>query len=286
MTVDPGQAGQDRKDLAEALKALRIASGLSGERLAVRCGISQSKVSRIETGRTLPTVVDVQLMLKALGVDDETADDLVSLARRANTEYEDVRSWARKGLHTVQQELTSLEAKATRLRYFLPAIPTGLLQTPEYMRVAMSPAVDLVKVDVSRAIALKLRRQAILHDDSKRFEFLLTESALRWRLAPPGVMALQLDRIASLSRLPNVWIGVLPLSRTIPEMPFHTFTVYDRTLLTIEVFSGRIVLRDPKDIDYYGALFDFFQRHAESGPAARRLLEGWADEFRTEAGGE
>lgn len=248
--------------------------------------MSQSKVSRIETGRTLPTAMDVQLMLNALGIDDETAEDLVGLAQRANTEYEDVRTWARRGLHTVQQELNSLETKATRLRYFLPGIPTGLLQTSEYMRVAMSPSVDPVKVDDSRTIALKTRRQAVLHDAPKRFEFLLTESALRWRLAPPGVMALQLDRIASLSRLPSVWIGVLPLSRTIPEIPFHTFTIYDRDLLTIEVFSGRIALRDPKDIDYYNALFNFFQQHAESGASARRLLQGWADEFRAEAGGE
>ncbi|MFJ9949115.1 helix-turn-helix domain-containing protein [Kitasatospora sp. NPDC091207] len=56
MTHDPGRAGEQRRDLAAALKDLRRASGLSGERLAVRCGMSQSKISRVENGKALPSV--------------------------------------------------------------------------------------------------------------------------------------------------------------------------------------------------------------------------------------
>jgi len=42
--------------------------GLGGERLAARCGLSQSKISRIERGETLPSVLDVQRILSALDV--------------------------------------------------------------------------------------------------------------------------------------------------------------------------------------------------------------------------
>jgi hypothetical protein len=35
--------------------------------------------------------------------------------------------------------------------------------------------------DVSRAVAARMERQAIIYDQGKRFEFLLTETALRWR---------------------------------------------------------------------------------------------------------
>ncbi len=82
MNLDPTRAGQDRQDLASALHDLRKASGLSGERLARRCGMSQSKVSRIETGRLLPSVVDVEQMLTALGVDRATQNELLALAPR------------------------------------------------------------------------------------------------------------------------------------------------------------------------------------------------------------
>ncbi|MFJ7909683.1 helix-turn-helix domain-containing protein [Kitasatospora sp. NPDC096204] len=281
MTLDPGKAGEQRRDLAAALKDLRRASGLSGERLAVRCGMSQSKISRIETGKTLATVVDVQQIVTALGIDDALAEELLDLASMANAEYEDVRASVRRGLHVRQRELAALESSARHIRYFLPAMPSGLLQTPEYMRTAMSPPIDPAEGIVSRTIALKLERQAVLYDESKRFDFLLTESAARWKLCAPAVMAVQLDRIASVSRLPNVNIGIIPLSAQVADVPFHTFTVYEEKLVTIELFTGRLVLRDPKDVDHYRRLFDFFHGESQTGGNARVLLERWSEDFRS-----
>ncbi|MFD9689063.1 helix-turn-helix domain-containing protein [Kitasatospora sp. NPDC059088] len=280
MTLDPGRAGEQRRDLAAALKDLRRASGLSGERLAVRCGMSQSKISRIETGRALPTVVDVHQIVNALGLDEDLARELLALASVANAEYEDVRASVRRGLHFRQRELATLESNSEHIRYFLPAIPSGLLQTPEYMRAAMSPPVDPVDGDVTQAVALKIERQAVLYDESKQFDFLLTESAVRWKLCPPSVMAVQLDRLASISRLPNVNIGIVPLSAQIADAPFHIFTVYDSSLVTVELFTGRVVLRDPKDIDHYQRLFDFFLANSQVGAGARALLDEWSEEFR------
>ena len=210
MRIDPEQAGYDRQSLASALRDLRRASGLSGERLARRCHMSQSKVSRIENGRLLPSVVDVGRILRALGVDQATSGELLSLAHAANSEYQDIRASVRRGLHHRQRELAALEADTREMRQFLPTLITGLLQTPEYMRAAMDTPVEPAAGDTTTSIALKLERQAILHDKSKHFEFLLTESALRWQLCEPSVMAVQLDRLVSLSRLPNVRIGVLP----------------------------------------------------------------------------
>jgi transcriptional regulator with XRE-family HTH domain len=281
VTLDPTHAGRDRQDLASALHGLRKASGLSGDRLARRCGISQSKVSRIETGRLLPSVVDVEQMLTALEVDDETRRGLVALARVANAEYQDVRASVRRGLHHRQRELSALEANATLMRHFLPTLVTGLLQIPEYMRAAMSTPVEPAAGDVGKAIVLKLERQAILYDKTKTFEFLLTESAIRWQLCEPSIMAVQIDRLVSLSQQSNIRIGVLPLSTQVHHGAFHTFVIYDRHLVTIELFTGRLVLRDPKDIDYYCALFDFFVAHALWADGARRVLQALADSFRT-----
>src|SRR5579859_7345764 len=113
-------------------------AGLSGERLARRCHMSQSKVSRIETGRLLPSVVDVERILRALDVDQATSAELLALAHVANAEYQDIRATVRRGLQHRQRELAALEADAKQMRHFLPALPTGLLQIPEYMRVGRS----------------------------------------------------------------------------------------------------------------------------------------------------
>jgi hypothetical protein len=93
--------------------------------------MSQSKVSRIETGHLLPSVVDVDRMLQALDVDQATRAELLTLARVANAQYQDVRASVRRGLHHRQRDLAALEKQATQMRHFLPALITGLLQGPE-----------------------------------------------------------------------------------------------------------------------------------------------------------
>jgi hypothetical protein len=149
------------------------------------------------------------------------------------------------------------------------------------MRAAINTPVEPAAGDVSKALALKLERQAILHDTSKTFHFLLTESAMRWQLCPLSVMSVQLDHLISVSRLPNVHIGVLPLSMPVADGPYHTFVVYDRRLVTIELFTGRLVLRDPRDIEHYGALFTFFSHSALWSDEARSVLGEQANVFRS-----
>lgn len=99
MTLDPIRAEQDRQSLASALRDLRVATGLSGDRLARRCGMSQSKVSRIETGRLLPSLVDVEQLLNALNVEPAMRCELLRLIRLANVEYRDARGLPRRGIH-------------------------------------------------------------------------------------------------------------------------------------------------------------------------------------------
>ncbi|GAA0620140.1 helix-turn-helix transcriptional regulator [Kutzneria viridogrisea] len=279
MTLDPSQTGQDRHALSSALKGLRKASGLSGARLAIRCGMSQSKISRIENGRLRASIMDVQLILEALKVDTETADHVLELARVASAEYQSVRASVRRGLQHRQAELATLESEARHIRHFLPSLVTGLLQTHDYMQAAMNPPVNPVEGDTSKAIERKLRRQSVLHNNEKRFDFLLTESAIRWRLSSPSVLRLQVDHLIAVSKLPSVRLSVLPLSAHVPDGAFHTFVLYDKKLVTAELFSGRLVLRDLKDVNYYSDVFDFFFGLAEHGDSARGFLRSISDGF-------
>jgi transcriptional regulator with XRE-family HTH domain len=274
--LEPEQLGQHRNDLAHALKSMRKQAGLTGDRLAARCSMSQSKVSKIETGKILPSVLDVELILRALDAPADLVDDVVALARLANTEFQDVRSLLRKGLDRRQHELAGLETAATELRYFLPAMITSLISTPEYIRASLAH----LPGDPAKAITKKLDRQAVLYDQSRTFTFILTESAARWGLCPPHVMALQLDRLVSLSWLSNVGIGVLPAGSHIPRGPLNTFTVYDDRIVTAETFGGVIIMRDPRDVAFHRRLFDLFTSHAEFGDDARARLEKWARECR------
>lgn len=126
---EPEELGQRKDELAVALRNSRRTAGLTGERLAARCGISQSKISKIETGKVLPSAADVERILSALGVDGERQAALVAMARMANTEFQSVRASLQRGLHQKQRELAALEADTHHIRFFLPLMITGLLQT-------------------------------------------------------------------------------------------------------------------------------------------------------------
>jgi transcriptional regulator with XRE-family HTH domain len=273
---EPEELGQRKDELASALRDARRAAGLTGERLAARCGISQSKISKIETGKVLATITDVERILNALGTSQDRTAELMALARLANTEFQSVRASLKRGLHQKQRELAALEADTLHIRFFLPLMITGLLQTPEYARASMANFPG----DHPQAIAKRLDRQAALYNPAKRFTFILTEAAVRWQLCEPQVMAVQMGRLASLSELPNIRLGVIPLDSYVPDGPLNTFTVYDDRIATAETFGGVIMMRDPRDITYHLELFTFFERYAATGDKVRALLESYAQRFR------
>ncbi|MFJ7325822.1 helix-turn-helix domain-containing protein [Streptomyces cyaneofuscatus] len=277
MTFQPDQLGRSKAALATSLRELRKRVGLSQVRLAQRCNMSQTKLSNIETGRGGPSLVDVELILRALNASSAEVAEVMSLARLAHTEWQGKRASRRRGLEKRQAELAGLESEARVLRYFLPAMVTGLLSTPEYVKASLSGSPG----DKSMTIARKLERQAVLYDTTKTFIFLLTEQAVRWPVLHRPGMALQVDHLVSLSRLPNVCIGLLPLGSPISRGPMKTFTVYDQRLATVETFTGRIVFQDPRDTAEHVRLFETYRSHALVGEDARRLLMEWATAFRS-----
>ncbi|MGQ0716972.1 MAG: helix-turn-helix domain-containing protein [Pseudonocardiales bacterium] len=263
--LDPEWSEADRLELATALRDLRRAAGLSGQALGARVYMSQTKISRIETGRIVPSVTDVELLVYALDVDAERSRELVSLARAANTEFRPGRLRARAGTAVRQRDLQALEAQCQVQRHFLPTMVTGLIQTPAYARQALSWPEERSPAAVEEIVNHKVQRQTILHRDDKEFVFLLTEAALRWRLLDSVDMAAQVEHVARVAGLPNVTIEIIPFRTRVPVGPLNV-----------------LVLRDPTDVRYYLDLFALYQRYALRGDAAREFLLKIADEFRHE----
>ncbi|OII60441.1 helix-turn-helix transcriptional regulator [Streptomyces sp. CC77] len=277
MTFEPEQLGQSSLELAATLRKLRKQAGLSGDRLAARCNMSQSKVSRIESGKVRPSLVDIERLLRALAAPPALVAEVSALARIAATEWQDARSMRRKGLDKKQLELAGLEASSTEFRFFLLSMLTALLSTPEYIRASLVH----IPGDHSKAVARKLERQEVLYDRRKKFSFIITEQAARSPFVSPDAMAVQLDRLASLTHLPNVRLGVLPIETRLPGCPLNTFTVYDERLATVETTAGVMVFRDPRDVRMYLDEFAGYDGRALFGEDARERLAEWAMAFRS-----
>ncbi|MFD9790924.1 helix-turn-helix domain-containing protein [Streptomyces sp. NPDC059070] len=277
MTFEPQELGQSKADLAETMKALRKRAGRTQVWLAKRTNMSQTKISNIEGGKLTPSLIDVELVLRALDAPADMVAQVSTLARTANTEWQDVWSQRRTGLEKKQNELAGFEQSSTEFRYFLLSMVTGLLATPEYVRASLAA----VPGDHSKAIGKKLERQAVLHDTSKRFTFILTEQAVRWPYLPASAMAMQVDRLVSVSLLSNVRLGIIPLGGHMPNAPLNTFTVYDSRIATVETSTGAMAFRDHRDVSAYLKEFSIYEGYASFGDEARERLSEWASDFRS-----
>lgn len=242
--------------------------------------MSQAKISRIERGKTVATVIDVERILKALEVPSHLATELLTLARRTNVEHVSLRALAEVGLWRRQDELKSIAESCTIQREFLPAIPSDLLQTAEYARSVLTPVIESSPArNVDKTLKARLAGQAVLDDIDRTFVFLLTEQAVRWRRVSRPAMVQQCNHMAKLMDRTNIEIAVIPLIAEVRKAPLNTFVVYDDRLVLAENFSGDVALRDPKDITHHLDLFNYFHQRALTGDRARALLLSVRDEF-------
>lgn len=279
--LDPAKIDFDRADLAKTLRRLRKAARLSGERLAARVHMSQSKISRIENGKHIPSIADVQHILKALDVGPDEARELLVLAKVANTAYESRRAGRSRGSTRWQRDLTALIEQSSHMRYLLPAMPPGSLQTRDYIRSNVySPLSKFGDNEKARLVEAKVAQYDLLLLPDKRSTFLFTEAAVRNRMLPSAGMAAQVDHLISASRLSSVEIEVLPLSATMTKVPLNIFMIYDERLVVVETHGGVIVLRDSADIAEHLELFEYFQQHTLKDDECRDFLHDIAEEFR------
>ncbi|MFJ2270225.1 Scr1 family TA system antitoxin-like transcriptional regulator [Streptomyces sp. NPDC087849] len=277
MAIEPDELDQSGRELAVMLKHLRKQAGLSGVRLAARCNMSQSKISRIESNKGHPSLLDVEQLLRGLDASPAVAAEVMAIARIAQTEWQDGRTLRRKGLDKKQLQLAGLEASSTTFRYFLLSMITGLLATPEYVRASLTQAPPEQQ---AKAVAMKLDRQRVLFDRSKQFTFILTEQAVRYPLIPPAELARQIDRLASFTHQPNIRLGVIPMEVHFTSGALNTFTVYDETLATAELDLGAIAFRESRDVQDLIRRFTAYEDYALFGEQAREHLAAWADDCR------
>ncbi|NYE45142.1 hypothetical protein HDA32_000262 [Spinactinospora alkalitolerans] len=242
--------------------------------------MSAAKLSKLENNRVPATVADVERILAALEIPPRVRSEFLALARAASTEQRAWRVYRRLGFHKRQQEIAAIEGRSTEIRVFQSAMIPGLLQSAEYVRSLFSASSGLTEEERSRTAASRLKRQDILYEREKRFYFLLTESALRWTTLDKSAMSVQIDRIISLSKSPNITIELIRFDGVKEDFPISSFCVFDRRLVTVETFHAEISTRDPRDVDLHMEVFDDFSAYALKGGAARDALAEVSEGFR------
>jgi transcriptional regulator with XRE-family HTH domain len=249
-----------RRRLAQELRRLRSAAGLTISDVAGRLECSAGKISRIETGTVSAQATDVQAMLDLYGVaagQRATLADLVRLSRR--------RAWWQDYADVVpagSSRFFGLEDGAARIDQHAGPLVPGLLQTPAYARAVIEAAGTVPAADIERRIALRLRRQELLtRSQPPRLHVLLDEAALHRAVGGPEVLEAQLDRLASLAGEEHVTLQVLPFGAGAYTAMGVAFTVFsfsdpaDPHVVYLEQLTGNTLLDSGEEVGRYAAAF-------------------------------
>ena len=263
--------------LAERLAGMRRAAGLSGTRIAADLGWVPSKVSKIENGNQTPKRDDIRAWAVACG-HPEATDKLLDLLADVQTVSHRWKQRARGGLAAIQADYDRRTREAKRVRNAEILTVPGLLQTAGYARAVLTQmAARLATLDIDEAVAARMRRQEVLYDMGKTFEFVIAEAGLRTLIVPRQVMLGQLDRLLSLG-LSNVTLGIIPMGVELDTMPVGGLLVLDGAAI-VETCGEERNAGEEESGDYE-RIFDLLMAEAVTGDGARRLITAAAADLR------
>ncbi|OLZ67675.1 transcriptional regulator [Streptomyces sp. IMTB 2501] len=264
---------QAREELAGRLREIRKDAGISGRELAVRCGWSESKSSRIENAKTPPSDRDIRAWCRACAADDQVPD-LIAANRQSADAHVQWKRLQRSGLRRLQESTGDLYQQTKLFRIYVSDVIPGFLQTPGYATALLSSIADFrgTPDDVSDAVAARMRRNGVLSNGTRRFSFVLEESVLRYRLCSAETMAAQLGHLLGVMDLQNVAVGIVPFSTQRTMWPMPTFTIFDDTRVHADTLDAAATLTQPSQVELYARAFDRLSQVAARGAAARSLI--------------
>jgi len=281
-----GTTGVDeaRNALGKRLRELRVAAKLSGKELAESLSWVGSKISKIENGKQSPTDDDIRDWARATNSEAQTASLLAAL-HNLEQQHAEWNRVLKAGMRAHQLSLSQLDEKTKFYRGFENTVIPGLIQTPEYARARFAQVVMVHKVpnDINEAVKARMQRQEMLYRPDKRFHFVLTEAALRYRLVSSDIMLGQLDRLMAISTMRNVKLGIIGFKTQYVTDPRHGFWVYDDHVVQFESYSAEINLRQPQEIELYTGIFEHLAAVASYGSAARAIISRVMEELAAEA---
>jgi transcriptional regulator with XRE-family HTH domain len=261
-----------RAAIGVRLIELRRTGGLTQKALAARLGVRQPTVSRFEAGREIPAPEMLGRLASALDMSEETRTELEDRIAELRVEVRTARLLVRQGARALQLDVGRQEARATSVWSYHLALVPGLLQTPEYTR-AMASVLDAdTDVDVEALVSGRQERQRLLLDPNRSFRFLVTEGALRTRVAPVPVLRAQHRRLLALVEgFDHVNIGVIPLAAPLHAWTLTGFDIFG-DLVEFEYLTGSVIVRDPRDVESYRRQFERLDAQAVHGTALDLLL--------------
>ncbi|HSR85278.1 MAG TPA: helix-turn-helix transcriptional regulator [Streptosporangiaceae bacterium] len=264
--------------LGAQLRRLREAKQISPEQAGYVIRASDSKISRLETGRVGFKDRDIADLLTLYGVTDETRrEEIRGLASRANSPgwwqgYSDMLAgWF--------EEYLGLEEAAVQIGTYEAQLVPGLLQTEDYAGAVIMLQYSHPK-EISRRIDLRMARQAILTNPNPTSLWaVIDEAALTRPLGGPRAMRAQLKHLIEMSQRPNVTIQIMPFTSGGHAAAGGSFSLLHFAedelpdLVYLEQLASAQYLAKPDVVDTYLEVLDRLRHEAVSAAGSLKTLQ-------------
>lgn len=289
-----------RRILQPTARQVRLGSILRGLReegahgsqdsVAGELGWSESKLSRIESGRLGISVEDLDVLLGRYCVKDQGLRTYVaSLRRRGN-----VRGWEtdiRSVVSAMHADYIGYESDASDTYNAQTTLIPGLLQTYDYAAAVFSQHAPEMSEEVkNERLAIRdRRRQAFDRPNPLVFWGVISESAFRHAVGGPDVMAAQLEHLLTLAKEHpgTINIHVLPESSESHAALFGPFVIlsfpeqWEPDVVYLEGLTGTRFLEEPEEVRAYSRLFNrLMMSESLRGDDSLKLIESHLKNYR------
>lgn len=280
LDLDNWRAGPTaaRLALGALLRRFREDRAIPREEAGEEIRASQSKISRLESGRTGFKLRDVADLLTLYGVTDNgQRDTMLALARQANRP-----GWWQPFNELIPpwfETFLGLEQAADVIRTYEVQFIPGLLQTPDYARAVIELGHgDAPSAQLERRVELRMRRQQILYrSEPVRLWAVIDEAALRRPIGGTAVMRAQLQHLVDISGLAHVTIQILPFrvgghaaGGPIVLLRLPQSEIPD--LVYLEQLTNAHYPDKPAEVDYYRHVLNRLVTQAEPATATTAIL--------------
>jgi transcriptional regulator with XRE-family HTH domain len=280
--ADEGNPTLRRRELGFLLRQLRTDTGLSVEAAAERAMFSQTKLSRLETGRVGASPRDIRDLLLVYGITDQVKrEQLMALAREGKQ-----RAWW-QGLDLPYATYVGLEAEATLIRDYNTDVVNGLLQVEGYARAIFEggePRQDQATIDMR--VEGRMKRQVLLtREAGPVFRMILDEGALHRPVGGPAVMRAQLARIIEVASFSSVTFRLIPLQVGAHPALDSTFVILEfdnrsvNDVVYVEGAVGNIYLESAADLERYRNMWSRLESIALSPEESVSLVSSIASTY-------
>ncbi len=268
--------------LGTQLRRLREARGITAQEAARAIRGSESKISRIELGRTSVREIDIVDLLSLYGVTDlAEREELLTLAAQANQpgwwhQYQDVLpSWF--------QAYIGLEESAESIRSYDAQFIPGLLQTEDYATAVIALG-EFPLEEAERLVFLRKERQRRFSSGGLRLWAILDDVALRRPVGSPQIMRAQLEHLSDMCDRPGFALQVVPDSAGAYVVPASfsilRFAVPDLPdVVYLEQLTSAMYLDKPVDVERYTAAMDKLSVIAAPPEETKQIIRALSEEI-------